>query len=139
MIKRLLLKYKEYFIAAVSIAAFVAFMMIFNIPCPIKHMTGMSCAGCGMTRALISALKSDFSAAFTYHPLWIFLFPTAAALIMLKASSKKLAFNIVLYCTIVLFFGTWIFRLISGDSVVSFDFENSVINKIIIKISELLA
>ncbi len=131
-------KYREYFIFSVSLIALILLMTILRIPCPIKHLTGLSCAGCGMTRALMSALTLDLRGAFSYHPLWILLLPSSAALIILKAKGNKPAFGIVLYCTAALFFGTWIYRLISGDGVVSFDFENSVINKIIIKISELL-
>lgn len=38
--------------------------------CPIKLFTGISCPGCGMTRAIRAALRLNFAAAFHYHPLW---------------------------------------------------------------------
>lgn len=49
----------------------IVLLNIFNISCPIKYISGISCAGCGMTRAWLSLLHLDFSTAFTYHPLFI--------------------------------------------------------------------
>ena len=36
--------------------------------CPFRFFFGISCPGCGMTRALLAALRLDFAAAFSYHP-----------------------------------------------------------------------
>ena len=47
-----------------------ALLMYFGITCPIQWVTGISCAGCGMTRALLAAGRLDFGAAFAFHPLW---------------------------------------------------------------------
>lgn len=38
--------------------------------CPILNVLGVPCPGCGMTRALLNALRLDFSAAFAYHPMF---------------------------------------------------------------------
>ena len=131
MIKGFFEKYKAYVIFALCFVALILTMMLFHIPCPIKYLTGMSCAGCGMTRALLSALSLDFSAAFYYHPLWILLFPTALLLIVFKAKKKKIAFNAVLYCVAILFFAVWIYRLACGDDIVAFEFDDSAINRAI--------
>lgn len=48
--------------------------MIILYKCPIKYLTGFSCPGCGMTRALIMMFY-DIRGAFYMHPL----FPAAAA------------------------------------------------------------
>ena len=40
------------------------------IGCPIRLFTGISCPGCGMTRAWMCVLSLDFDKAFYYHPLW---------------------------------------------------------------------
>lgn len=42
--------------------------------CPFRFFFGISCPGCGMTRALLAALRLDFAAAFSYHPV---VFPAA--------------------------------------------------------------
>lgn len=131
MIKNFWQKYKEYIIFALCFVTLILVMMLLHIPCPIKYLTGMSCAGCGMTRALLSALSLDFGAAFHYHPLWILLFPTALLLIVFKAKKKKIAFNAVLSCVAILFFTVWIYRLACGDEIVAFDFDDSAINRVI--------
>lgn len=38
--------------------------------CPIRYFTGISCPGCGMTRAWIAVLHHDFAQAFACHPLF---------------------------------------------------------------------
>lgn len=131
IIKSFLGKYKEYIFFALCFIALILTMMLLHIPCPIKYLTGMSCAGCGMTRALLSALSLDFHAAFYYHPLWILLFPTAILLILFRAKNKKIAFNAVLSCVVILFFAVWIYRLACGDDIVAFDFDDSAINQAI--------
>ncbi len=119
-------------------AAFAAFalMLVLRFPCPIKHLTGLSCAGCGMTRACLSALSLDFSAAFAYHPLWVILLPLAVSVIIFSAKGYKRTLNAVLISAAVLFFGAWLFRLALGDDVVAFDFDNSAIGRIIAKMTD---
>jgi hypothetical protein len=41
--------------------------------CPFKALTGISCPGCGMTRAMLSIIKGDFYGAFGYNPFSFFL------------------------------------------------------------------
>jgi hypothetical protein len=37
--------------------------------CPFKRLTGLPCLSCGTTRAALSLLRGDFSAAFHFNPL----------------------------------------------------------------------
>jgi hypothetical protein len=37
--------------------------------CPFKLLTGRPCPGCGMGHAVVAAMRGDFAASFTYHPL----------------------------------------------------------------------
>ena len=58
-------------ISVLSILFFgILFMYYLKIPCIFKEITGFECLGCGMTRAVISALKLDFKAAFSYHKMF---------------------------------------------------------------------
>ena len=65
-----------------TIVAFTAIFLTYlifalvGIGCPIKFVTGISCAGCGMTRAVICACTGRFSEAFKYHPLWVLVIPS---------------------------------------------------------------
>ncbi|MDO4337664.1 MAG: DUF2752 domain-containing protein [Eubacteriales bacterium] len=38
--------------------------------CPVRLLFHIDCPGCGMTRAVLSALRLDFNAAFRYHSLF---------------------------------------------------------------------
>ena len=74
--KSLWKKYGRAFSVCLLIAGIYLVMFGFGITCPIRYIWGVSCPGCGMTRACLSALRLDFSAAFVYHPLWVLLLPT---------------------------------------------------------------
>lgn len=61
---------KEDLVAVAAIVGIYGIMGMMGITCPILFMTGVSCAGCGMTRAWLSLLRLDLQAAFYYHPLF---------------------------------------------------------------------
>lgn len=68
---------------------FGAYLLMFalGITCPIKFLTGVSCPGCGLTRACVSALCLRFADAFAYHPLF-WLVPVALVLLALEKRSR---------------------------------------------------
>lgn len=138
MLKKLWSEYKSYLIALSSFLALIVVMWILKIPCPIKYLTGLSCAGCGMSRAVFSALTLDFAAAFEYHPLWVILLPVILSAVILSAKGKERVAGIVLHCALVLFLAVWIIRLAAGDSIVAFEPDGSLISRVIKKASELL-
>lgn len=43
---------------------------LLKVPCIFKHFLGIECIGCGMTRAVLSALNFDFKTAFMYHSMF---------------------------------------------------------------------
>jgi hypothetical protein len=59
-----------------------AIVFSFTAGCPFLLVTGIPCPGCGMTRAILSALRFDFTAAFGYHPLFPLVILCAAVLIV---------------------------------------------------------
>ena len=109
---KLLKKYKGYLVIGSAIIAYCCLMFLFNLPCPIKFMTGISCAGCGMSRACISALRFDFIAAFYYHPLWVIIAPAIIALVILLVNGKKRAYNIIFWMVCIAFVAVWLYRMI---------------------------
>lgn len=62
------------FLLRLLFLAFLAGMMIFLVaretPCLIRKYTGLLCPTCGMSRAWLAAFRWDFSAAFSYHPMF---------------------------------------------------------------------
>ena len=93
---------------------------ISGISCPIKFITGISCAGCGMTRACLSAISFDFAKAFEYHPLWITLPLTAFFLIFFKIKKNEKAFDTTILIFAILMLSVYFYRMIflDGDIVV---------------------
>lgn len=102
---------QKLFISAI-VLFFAAILYIFEIPCVILSLTGIHCLGCGMTRALICALKFDFAAAFSHHLMFFSIpFLYAAFLLDGKLFKSKTA-NIIFYILIGLgFIINWIFKV----------------------------
>ncbi|MCF8569522.1 DUF2752 domain-containing protein [Gordonia sp. HY002] len=55
--------------AAVVAAACIPVSAVEDGPviCPFRHLTGLPCPGCGLTRAFVYTMHGDFSAAVTAH------------------------------------------------------------------------
>lgn len=66
--------------AAAAIGGLYLALHLAGIGCPIRWLTGISCAGCGMTRAWLCAVHLDLAGAFAAHPLFWAVVPGAAAL-----------------------------------------------------------
>lgn len=66
-LQRTLVKYA--IILAIG-AVYSAFVLIVGrgIPCFFYELTGLECPSCGVSRMLLSLLKLDFRAAFSYNP-----------------------------------------------------------------------
>lgn len=98
-----------------------------GMPCPIRFFTGISCAGCGMTRAWSALLHGDPTAAFRFHPL--FPLPPAAALLWLlqRRLPVKLYRGLMLGIAL-LFLAVYGLRLLDPqDGIVVFDPANGVL------------
>ncbi len=124
-------KYKNSVIAIASVAAVYAVMRLLGITCPIKFVIGVSCPGCGMTRACLSALRFDFADAFYYHPLWIGLIPASLVLLYLHQKRKNKTFEVTLAIIGVIMISVYLYRMINGGSdVVVFELENGIVYRV---------
>lgn len=109
------MKYSSKKIISIIIITVFSVFVLFFYRCPIKLIFGFDCPGCGMTRALKSALMLDFKGAFEYHPMF-FIFAAEAVYyvfsryILKKRLSDKTE-QIVLISTIILTIIVWIIRL----------------------------
>lgn len=118
---------------AATAAVVVLYVVLENlgITCPIKFFTGISCAGCGMSRAWLSVLRLDMAGAFRYHPLF-FLPPVVLVVILLKSKINIKIYKIIIFTIIIMFAIVYICRLIwSGDDVVVFEPQNNILFRII--------
>ncbi len=64
-------KIKDRLLLMLYLAGIYLFFSLLHIGCPLKFITGISCPGCGMTRAFRSLLQLDINMALHYHPLFI--------------------------------------------------------------------
>ena len=113
-------KYKDLAILLGSVAVCYLFMsFVLGISCPLDYFFGLSCPGCGMTRAVMAALRFDFVAAFSFHPLWILLLPTAGLLLLFYIKKQQRGFYAVLWGFVTLMLIVYVYRLffLRGDVV----------------------
>lgn len=121
------IRINEYIKFGLIIVLLYTFYHIIGIGCPIKFLTGISCAGCGMTRAWICLIHLDIKGAFYYHPL--FLLPIIYFFLFLfKHKISHKIFVCVIVIGITVFVTVYIYRLVNPDNiVVTIDIENSFI------------
>ena len=73
---------KEWCLVFAALAAALAVLHLLGVTCLIKFTTGISCPGCGMTRAWLAFLTGHPGKAFSYHPLFLIVVPAAAYLVV---------------------------------------------------------
>lgn len=115
----------------ICVFLFIFFIYIFT-GCPIKLLTGVSCAGCGMSRAYFSLLHLDFQRAFYYHPLFICPIIFVTVYILTKFGFPQKAAKAIYGAMIFLFLGVYIYRIVNpNDSIVVFEPQNGLIFRIL--------
>lgn len=123
--------------AITAITAVIVLYVIlesFGITCPIKYITGISCAGCGMSRAWIAFLHLNIHDAFMYHPLF-FLPPIVVIVMLLKSKINLNFYKIFMFTMACAFVIVYLYRMIKGDSsIVVFEPQNNIVFRIIRKL-----
>ena len=127
---------KQHLLLLLALAAYLL------IGCPIQHMFGVPCPGCGLSRAHLAALQLDFAAAFSYHPLFFTMIPSALYFAHRKAwrlpGSDRFA-KILACLLITAFLAVYVLRLfVFDDPVIRIDWQSSILYKIIHHLGEFL-
>ena len=129
LIEILTKKHREVLCLLLCIVVYFIVTSLFDITCIIKYLSGISCPGCGMTRAVKSLIFFDFSKAFYYHPLVFLLLPIAAAFFVVRKNTK--ARNILIYIVAVIFLLVYFYRLFFTDtSIVVADISSGLFARI---------
>ena len=103
--------------AVAVIGLFYVVLESLGVTCPILFLTGVSCAGCGMSRAWLALLRLDLPAAFYFHPLFWLPVPVAIGFLLRRRIPPKVRRALAaLVC--VLFLATYFVRLLSPDDTV---------------------
>jgi len=124
------IRINEYIKFGLTMVLLYVFFSIVGIGCPIKFFTGISCPGCGMTRAWAHLIQLDIKGAFYYHPL--FILPIIYLFLYLYEDKMP---HKIFVCTvaigIAIFLIIYIFRLLNPDDiVVNINIENGFVYKI---------
>lgn len=120
--------------AVLSVVLLYGIMQLFGITCPIKFLTGISCAGCGMTRACLAFLRLDIQQAFYYHPLF-WLPPIVLAALLCRNHLNRKLYRGIMAVSAALFLVVYFYRLLFGnDAIVAVKPENGIIFRKIVYI-----
>lgn len=121
-----------------SVTAVVVLYVIlesFGVTCPIKYITGISCAGCGMSRAWIALLHFNIHEAFMYHPLF-FLPPVVVIVMLLKSKINIKFYKIFMFTMAGAFVIVYLYRMFIGTGdIVVFEPQNNILFCIIRKLN----
>lgn len=120
---------KNYLKFIIPVIILYVFFYFIKIGCPIKFITGISCAGCGMTRAWYQVLFLHFDTAFYYHPLfWIVPLFIIFLYCFNRGFISKKMFNYIIIFTTMVFAIVYIYRLFDpNDTIVEIDLSNSAL------------
>lgn len=106
--------------AIAIIGVFYACLMALGVTCPIRALTGISCAGCGMTRAWLALLRLDLRAAWSYHPLFFMPVPAAGIFLFRHRLPHKLVQGSMIFI-LGLFLAVYFVRMMQPeDTIVTF-------------------
>lgn len=129
--KKNIISYIKLILIFIAICMFLHFT---KIGCPIKFLTGISCPGCGMTRAWLSVLHFNFSDAFYYHPLF-WIVPIVLLIEIFKEKIPKKLYKYLMFFNTTLILVVYIIRLLDNNNpIVSINIDRGVFFKIYIYI-----
>ncbi len=92
---------KDKLVAIATVLVVAIILWVFKAPCIFKALFNIECIGCGMTRALLSAIKLDFVSAFSYHKM----FWSLPILVLYFLFDGKVFKNKIINITVLLLIG----------------------------------
>lgn len=104
------IKHSKQLLAIVVIVVVAVALYVSGIGCPIKFLTGISCPGCGMTRAWLSLFSLRPNLALAYHPLF-WIVPLLFALVAAQSRIDRRIYRALLLVSLVAILGVWVVRL----------------------------
>lgn len=129
-------KYRSMIPVIAAIVLLYAFFALSGIGCPIKFTTGVSCAGCGMTRAWQHILQLDPVAAFDFHPLF-WTVPVVVVLFFMKERFPRI-FRVTVCIAAVLFVVVYFVRMFDNNcDIVVFEPKNGVFYRVVRNLMQL--
>ena len=113
MTMRKITEIKNKLILTFTYITILVVLFFLKVPCIFKHFLGIECIGCGMTRAILSALKFDFKTAFMHHSMfWAIPIVYIYFLYDGKIIGKKIPDALVLIIILTGFILNWILKFV---------------------------
>lgn len=112
------------------ILLYVFLEAVLGITCPIKWITGISCAGCGMSRAWVSVFHLNIERAMYYHPLFG-LPPVILIVYLFKKKINVKFYKVFMFTSLALFVIVYLFRIFEGGSIVVFKPQENLLFRIL--------
>lgn len=107
-------------LAALFLVCILYYLITRFTGCPIRFFLGISCPGCGITRAWIRVLHLDLAGAFACHPLF-WMAPLIAAAFVFEGFIDFKKYRWVVILAAILFIGVYLIRILwFPDEIVSF-------------------
>jgi Zn-dependent protease with chaperone function len=122
---------KDRLLLLMILAGIYLLFSLLGIGCPLKFTTGITCPGCGMTRAFLSLFHLDVGLALYYHPLFMVV-PLMCALYLADFYINPRLVRLLWLIIIALFLTIYVYRLfISKSAVVAIDLSSGILIRII--------
>lgn len=84
-------------------------LSLLGMPCLFLTCTGHPCPGCGMTRALLCALRGDFAGAFSFHCMfWALPILVLALLFPGRVLESAAGRGFLILCALGFLFNWWL-------------------------------
>ena len=128
-IKDLLQRNREALTLVLCLGLYCVIAMVLHLPCPILWITGVSCPGCGITRACLFLVQLNIGAAVYYNPA---VFAVILAVVLLCISKKKKTKNAILLVTALVMIAVYLDRmLVIHAPVLQFDPANGAVGRLL--------
>ena len=119
---------KKYIAIIIPVIFFCGILIITGIGCPFRYLTGIPCAGCGMTRAWWELIHLNIAEAWSYHPL--FLVPPVAFVIFLaRRKIPKKIFYIMIFMLACIFIAVYVLRLMEPNDIIFIDLKRGALGR----------
>lgn len=114
-----------------TLACLIVILLLYH--CPLSYFFGLSCPGCGMTRAAISLIQFRFAEAWYYHPL-VYVMPVLVIYLILRHFKlwrlPDRTHRRIIVSTALLFIVVFLIRLFTKHPVVAWDYHRGLVYKI---------